>query len=335
MGDWNIINRPMVSVIIPNWNGKIVIRDCLTSVQRLTYPNFEIIVVDNGSSDGSREMIREEFPTAKLIASPINLGYARACNLGIKAAKGVLIALFNNDATAESSWLSKLVDSICREDDIAIASGLTFHDKPCDVLWSAGARIDAITGEPFQIGRGQHLNQIKCSEDFDYLSGCAIIFRRDIIDKVGLFDENFFFYCEDLDWAFRAKRMGYKIRLNSTAIVWHKASITGRRNPLIGYYHLRRGLFRIYFKHFPLRYLFTSLFFQVVLFPIFEALIFRTSKLYILQRMRAFAWNISNLKEIQIERNRVNSIGKIELKNRFRELLATTNRYRASNSYYY
>jgi GT2 family glycosyltransferase len=332
-GESIIINRPMVSVIIPNWNGKSVIRDCLTSLQRLTYPNYEVIVVDNGSTDGSVKMIREEFPTIELVISPLNLGFAGACNLGIKASKGQLVALFNSDAIADPCWLSELVDCISKEDDIAMASGLIFYEKPCDVLWSAGARIDGITGMPYHIGRGERLHSINTIEDVDYLPGCAIIFPRIMIKKVGLLDESYFLYGEELDWTFRAKRLGYKIRLNPHALVWHKASITRRRNPPRGYYHLVRGYFRIYFKHFPLKYLVTSLFFQLVMFPIFEALLFRTSSLYFVQRMKAFAWNITKLKEIMIERNRANLMGKIELKNRFKELLVVTRRHVVSNSY--
>ncbi len=333
MGESILINRLMVSVIIPNWNGKNVIRDCLNSLQSLIYPNYELIVVDNGSTDGSVKMISEEFPTVRLIISPLNLGFAGACNLGIKASKGQLIALFNSDAIADPYWLSELVDCISKEDDVAMASGLIFYETPSDVLWSAGARIDGITGMPYHIGRGERLHSRVNIEDADYLPGCAIIFSRTMIKKIGFLDEGYFLYGDEVDWTFRAKRLGYKIKLNPNALVWHKASTTRRRNPSKGYYHLVRGYFRIYLKQFPLKYLVTSFFFQLVMFPIFEALLFRTSPLYFVQRAKAFVWNMKNLKEIIIERNIMSSMGKIDLKNRFKELLVVTRRHAVSNSY--
>ena len=323
----------MVSVIVPNWNGKKLLRDCLKSLQKLTYPNYELIVIDNGSSDKSVEMVRAEFPKVKLVISPINLGFGAACNLGIKTAKGEIIALFNNDAEAESSWLTKLVDAIGKEDDIAMVSGLIFYHVPCDVLWSAGARIDKITGMTYHINRGLHYNSKVGEEDVDYLPGCAIAFKKSLIDKIGFFDESFFIYSEELDWMFRAKRLGLKVKLDYSAVVWHKASLTRKRNQAKGYYHFNRGLFRIYFIHFPLKYIVTSLFFQLCVIPFFEILFFRTSPIYVLQRMKAFAWNILKLKVTILARNNANSMGKLVLKNRFKDFLVVAKKHISSKSY--
>lgn len=313
--------KPLVSIIIPNWNGRDILSDCLTSLNQLTYPNYEIIVVDNGSTDGSGQMVKNQFPEVNLIASPDNLGFACGCNLGIKASKGAVIALFNNDATAEPLWLEKLVDLLEQEPKIGICSGVILYDEPRDIVWSAGSRIDAITGMDWRFGHGQKLNGAEEIRDIDYIPGCAFLFPRSILTKIGLLNENYFFYGEDLDWTFCLKRLGYELRVDSSALVWHKASFSRRKNPLQGYYQQMKGLFRIYLKHFPLKYLISTLCFQLFAVPVFETLLFKTSPLYFLQRVKAFAWNMIHLRKTVYERRQVNLMGKLELKNRFMELL--------------
>jgi GT2 family glycosyltransferase len=322
---------PYVSIIVPNWNGKNVLYPCLESLMNLVYPNYEIIMVDNGSTDGSKEMVKRLFPKVRVVASSTNLGFAGGCNLGIKYAKGEIIALFNNDATTEPLWLTKLVDKLVENPDVVLCSGLVFYDNPQNILWSAGARIDPITGIDWRIGHGQQLAKLDSSElqDIDYIPGCAFIFPRKLLKKIGFLNENYFLYCEELDWTLCLRRLGYKFSIVTSAVVWHKASFSRRRIPLQGYYHQVKGLFRIYFKHFPLRYLVTSLFFQLSVIPIIETLLFGVSPLLILQRIKAFVWNITNLKETMCERSQVNFMGKLELKERFKELLRVTRDYRS------
>jgi len=328
-----IFERPLVSIIVPNWNGKNVLRTCLNSLENLTYPNYEVIVVDNGSTDGSKEMITKEFPRVRLVANSRNLGFAGGCNLGVKFAKGDIIALVNNDATAKPSWLTKLVETVHQGTNVGVVGGVIFYDNPGDILWSSGARIDLISGIDWRVGHGKRLSQAKTVGDIDYLPGTALVFPRKLLYRAGLFDENYFFYCEDLDWTLCVRRLGYSCKLNPSAIVWHKASMSRRKMQLQGYYHQMRGLFRVYFKHFPLRYLVTSLFFQLVIFPIFEPLFFGTSPLFTLQRIRAFAWNLTKLKETIIERYEANSMGKLKLKNRFREFLSVAKDHALSKNY--
>jgi GT2 family glycosyltransferase len=323
----------MVSIIIPNWNGMDCLRDCLKSLERLTYANYETIVVDNGSIDGSREMVSKEFQRVRLVASPTNMGFASGCNLGFKVAKGEIIAVLNNDATVEDSWLSELVNTVCQDTGIAVTSGIVFYDKPGSIIWSAGARIDAISGIDWRVGHGTKIDDVAGIEDLDYLPGCALVFRRQAIDRIGFFNENYFLYCEELDWAFCAKRLGYKCKLDTSAVVWHKASMSRRKINLQGYYHQVRGLFRVYLKHFPIRYLLTSLLFQLVLVPVFETLFFRASPLFILQRVKAFGWNLRSLRGTMLERHGANMMGSLMLKNRFRELLVVARDHFNSRSY--
>lgn len=324
---------PLVSVIVPNWNGESLLRECLESLGKLKYPNYEIIVVDNGSTDNSIELIKKSFRETKIIVNPTNLGFAGACNVGIKVAKGDIIALFNNDAFPEPNWLSKLVSTLLEEEKIAIAGGPIFYAQPNEILWSAGMRIDGITGTTWRVGHSKRLSQVSGVNDLDYLSGCAIIFKKNVIDEIGVFDETFFLYGEEVDWTFRAIRFGYKFKFNRSASVWHKASFTRRKTPSKGYYYFIRSRFRNYFINYPLRYLITSLFFQIVIYPVAEVLIFKTPSNYILARFEAFAWNLAHLGETMKKRSKANSIGQLNVKNRFKEFMKVLLDDRTSKTY--
>ena len=325
-------NGPLVSIIVPNWNGKSVLRMCLESLTHLDYSNFEIIVVDNASKDGSPNIVKKEFPHVGLIINERNLGFAGGCNVGIRAAKGELICLFNNDAVATPSWLSELVQAILSP-GVGIVGGIIYYCRPEKVIWSAGMRLDAVTGIDWRVAHGYRLDDLNETDDIDYLSGCALLIKREVMEKVGVLDEKYFFYCEDLDLNLRAQRAGYECRLVPTASACHMASFTRKKVPLQGYYHQMRGLFRIYFKHFPFRYLATCLFFQLVIFPFFEMTFFRTSPLFTIQRLNAFGWNVARLKETIADRYRVNSIGKVTLRNRFKEFVEVSRSHLASRYY--
>ena len=327
------LNDPLVSVVIPNWNGKQLLSTCLRSLEHLTYPNYEVIVVDNGSTDGSGEMLRTDFPSVKLVVSPTNVGFAAGCNLGIRIARGDIIAIFNNDASAESSWLSKLVACVLKEDDLGIAGGLILYEKPAEHVWSAGMRIDAVTGTSWRLEHLKPIHSVKPTEDIDFLSFCGVAFRRRLLDEIGLLNENYFVYGEDLDWTLNARRAGHKCKLDYSAVVWHAGSSTSRRDPGRRYYYFMRGRFRTYFKHFPLRFIVTSLFFQLTLFPVVEVLVFRASPLLVLRRLEAFVWNLRRLKVVMAERKGTSSLGPLTLKNRFAEFLQVAREHIASNYY--
>lgn len=325
--------HPLVSIVVLNWNGLVYLEKCLQSLMHLTYPNYEVIVVDNGSSDGSPDMVKRNFKNVKLVINKTNLGFAKGNNIGIRASKGNLIVLLNNDVVVDPAWLSELVKATVDSPKIGLTSGIILQSKPSDIVWSAGKKIDAFTGISWRIGYGKKFEQIGKAEDIDYFSACALLVTRKVVEKIGLLDEGYFFYGEDADWALSARRAGYECKLATSAIVWHEGSATSKRALKKRYYWYNKGIFRLLFKHFPVEHLFTALFFQLILLSVFEVLFFRRPADYILLKLEAFARSIINLRKTMVERNKIKCFGDSNLKRRLRECLEIA-KIRAAAHYY-
>lgn len=310
---------PLVSIVILNWNGKIYLKKCLLSLQCLTYPNYEVIVVDNGSSDGSPEIVKRDFKNVRLIANKCNLGVAKANNIGIKASNGDFVALLNNDVVVDPCWLSNLMQTAMQSPKIGIASGIVLQGKPSNHIWEIGKSMDAFTGTSWRIGYGKKFDELEKTSNIDYFSTCAALIRKELVKTFGLIDEGYFVYGEDADWAFCARRAGYECRLVPSAIIWHEGSASTKEIPSKRFYLLSVTNFRLYFKQFPLKYLFSTLVFQLIFVSIFQ--IFQFRAYHIRLKLKAFLVNIINLPEIMVERRKVESIGKLDLQPKFREVL--------------
>jgi len=315
----DMFEKPFVSIIVPNWNGKHVLRPCLRSLTNLKYPNYEVIVVDNASTDGSPKIVKDEFPDVKLIVNEKNLVWAGGCNVGIKSAKGEMIAFFNNDAVADPEWLSKLVNVIRSSPQIGVVGGIVLCYEPKDIIDDAGMKIDPVTGIVWHVNRGKRLVQVEKQEDIDFISGVDLLTKREVIEKIGAFDEGYPLYNEETDWGLNAKRAGYECKIVPSAFVWHIGSFTVKKLPLAGYYFKSKSDFRFYFKNFPLRYLFTALFFQLILKPTFETFFFKNPR-FLLLKTKAFIWNLVRLRETIAKRKENNNLG-VVLKSRLRECL--------------
>ncbi len=239
---------PRVSVIIPNWNGLALLRPCLDSLARQTLSPLagaaEVIVVDNGSTDGSASAIEHEYPWVRVLALRENLGYAGGCNAGIAAARGEILVMLNNDTEAEPGWLASLVDALDRHPEAGIAaSRIMLHDRR-DTLHSAGdlMRVDG-TGD--SRGVWQPYGPPWDREAWVF-GGCggAMAIRRAVIEQVGAFEPRFFMYCEDIDLNWRAQLAGWKCIYTPEAVVYHHLSATGG-GPLASYYVGRNTLWTI------------------------------------------------------------------------------------------
>ena len=210
-----------VSVIIPNWNGRRFLDLCLGSLRRQTYRAFETILVDNGSTDGSAEHVRLQFPEIRLIQFSENLGFSAAANEGIQSAKGDYIALLNTDVEVDPRWLSELVLALERhaEVDFCASKILKFEDRRIIDSVGVGCIAGGI-GYPIGSHEEDH-GQYESPMIVLGSSAGASMYRKAFFDQVGLFDETFFAYHEDVDLNLRAQWAGRKCLYVPTAAVYH------------------------------------------------------------------------------------------------------------------
>ncbi|MDQ7028364.1 MAG: glycosyltransferase family 2 protein [Ardenticatenia bacterium] len=241
--------NPLVSVVIPSWNGRHHLETCLPALFRQTYTPFEVIVVDNGSQDGTLTWLSTKWPHVRLVALRHNYGVARAFNEGLKAARGALVALLNNDTEPEPGWLAALVAALQRHSGAGMVA--------CKIrVWDDRVRLHAagdfytLSGRPgnrgvWEVDRGQYDQE----EDVFGPCGAAALYRRELFDDIGLFDERFGSYLEDVDVAWRAQRAGWRCVYTPQAIVYHKVSATGG-GPLASFYTGRNWLY-VLAKDYP------------------------------------------------------------------------------------
>lgn len=242
---------PSVSVIVPNWNGSDFIDRCLRSLYAQTRPAAEIIVVDNGSTDGSKEYVEQVHPTVMLLPQERNLGFAGGVNVGIRAASGDLVALLNNDAEADPDWLHHLVNRMIEAgpDVGTVTSKIVSYDA--GRLDSTGDFVD-IYGRGVPRGRGEvDRGQYDRAVDVFAGSGGASLYRRAMLDGIGLFDEDFFAYYEDVDLGFRAQLAGYRATFEPAAVVRHSMGGTSSKLPGFSRYHIIKNIWYLYFKNMP------------------------------------------------------------------------------------
>jgi GT2 family glycosyltransferase len=239
-----------VSIIVVNWNGERFLKDCLGALSKQSYANCEIILVDNGSADNSVRFAKENFPEVKVVALSENTGFTGGNTAGLEVAQGAYIALVNNDARPEKTWLENLIHPMLEDRTIGIcASKLIFEDPR--ILNSAG---DGLTtaGVGFNRGLGQNAAQFDTSESVFGACGAAVLYRRRLLDEIGFLDEDFYLYDEDTDLNFRAQLAGWKCHYVPSAIVYHVANATARRlSDLHVYYHTRNLEF-VWVKNMPL-----------------------------------------------------------------------------------
>jgi GT2 family glycosyltransferase len=240
---------PEIAVVVVNWNGAHLLPTCLSSLRGQTFRDFETIVVDNGSSDESLTLLARDFPQVRVIALDENLGLAGGTNVGIRATDAPIIATLNNDTEADPCWLEALQRALEEHPEAgSAASKLLLFDRR-DVIQSAGDfyGTDGIPGnrgvwEPDdgRYARPEHV--------FGACAGAAA-YQRTMLEDVGLFDDSFFMYCEDVDLAFRGQLLGYRCVYVPTAVVYHMLSASGG-GPLASYY-CGRNFLRVIARDMP------------------------------------------------------------------------------------
>jgi GT2 family glycosyltransferase len=258
----------LVSVVVTNWNGLPFLAVCLPSLLAQTYAPFEVLVVDNGSTDGSQAWLAEHYRQVRLIANPQNVGFAAANNQGIRAARGTLIALLNNDTLPEPNWLAELVAAVDQHPRIGMAaSKMVYADRP-DIIDSTGVCLDrcGITWDR-ATGQPDNASDQNIVEVFGASAGAGL-YRRELFDEVGLLDEDFFIYLEDVDLAWRAQWHGWKGVYVPAAKVCHAHSASMREGSPRKTYLLARNKIWLLAKNYPQPYF--ALFLPFIVF--YEAL---------------------------------------------------------------
>jgi len=295
----------MVSVIILNYNGRRnlggLLEDCLESVFKTDYPNFEVFFVDNASTDDSVEFVKRKFGQNKklrIIQNERNFGFAEGNNIGIRNAKGEYIALLNNDTKADHKWLRELVKAIQPSEIGAAQSKLLQMDNP-DLLDCAGGFVDYY-GYSYARGHGQKATKYNRVDNIFYAKGTGIIIKREVLKRVGIFDPEMFIYYEETDLCWRIWLHGYRIVFAPASIVYHVPSSTiSTLQEHIPLYFLTRNHMLILIKNYNTKNMLKSL----VAFLLLEL---RNAYVLAAKRkphvsfaiIKALMWNLLHLKYI-------------------------------------
>jgi GT2 family glycosyltransferase len=224
------MDQPLVYVIVLTWNGKEDTLECLRSLQEVEFRNFKILVVDNASADGTSDAITALFPDVHVIVNKENLRFAGGNNVGIRYAleQGAdYVLLLNNDTVVDKHFLTFLTDIAKTSPDIGMVGPKIYYNADRQRLWYAGGTIVWWKGIISHIGireidHGQYDEQ----QETDYITGCCVLVRRSVIEKIGMLDERYFIYGEDADWCVRATRKGFKLLYVPASRIWHKVSVS-------------------------------------------------------------------------------------------------------------
>jgi GT2 family glycosyltransferase len=242
---------PRASVVIPTWNGCALLRAALVSLRAQTFRDFETVVVDNGSKDGTAEMLRGEFPDTVVVSFPENRGFAVAINAGIRAARGRYVALLNNDAEAEPGWLAALVAVLDARPEVGSVASRMLSARDPGVVDSVGAAMGLFA---YDIGRGER-DGPRFATGRELLCPCAgaAAYRRELFETVGGFDETFFAWFEDVEFGIRAQLAGSGCWYEPAARVRHHAHATAGQLSVPKTVFMVRNALLLFFQTMPLR----------------------------------------------------------------------------------
>jgi GT2 family glycosyltransferase len=224
----SVSTRPRVYVVILNWNNYADTKRCLESLQAATYTDLRIIPVDNGSTDESRRQLEAEFPQLRFVRNNANLGFAKGCNTGIRAAlkdkECAYVLLLNNDAVATPGFLEKAIDTAEANKAIGLIGGKILYSPETKRIWYAGGEINRWRGLTVirgfrEVDRGQY----DSASEVGFVTGALMLIPRQVLDKVGLLPEEYFFGTEEIDYSIAVKKAGYKLYYVPEFVIYHGA----------------------------------------------------------------------------------------------------------------
>ena len=244
-----------VAVILVNWNSFTLTQDCILSLNKMSYQDYDIIVTDNGSKDGSGKKLKESFSDIILLESATNRGFTGGNNMGLRYAidhEYTYVILLNNDTFVKENFLSVLTDYMDNHADVGAIQPLIYWNHDRTLVWDGGDYYNKWLGKPYSTNYNQPLkttnNKIKLVE---WITGCAFFARVAVLKETGLLAENLFIYFEDVDLSFRIKQAGYKLLFHNQSVIYHiagmanKAKIKGKEgyvNPIVHYLNIRNRI---------------------------------------------------------------------------------------------
>ena len=256
---------PKVYIVILNWNGLTDTIECIESLRRMRYPNFRILVVDNDSSDNDVELLKEAYKDyIQIFKCNDNLGYAGGNNAGIKISleqNADFVLILNNDTTVEPDLLEELIKKYRTDNELGMVAPLINYYTDPHRIWSAGGRLSKIRGSGFAYSAMLETEIGKSAKVVTFISGCCMLVKKEVFQKVGLFDESFFLYIEDTDFCYRVLTEGYKLCFTPATKIYHKVkSTTGKNSSTLPLYYETRN--RLYFakKNFRGIHILTTLY---------------------------------------------------------------------------
>jgi GT2 family glycosyltransferase len=292
------MNLPRVSIVTINYNQTKVTCELLSSLRDVTYPDVEIIVIDNFSTEDPTPIIQQHFPEVKLIRSAKNLGFAGGNNLGIEAATGKYILFLNNDTEVAPGFLEPMVDLFETNPTAGAASSkLIFHNSGGIIQYAGSTGINPFTGRSQRMGYMEKDNgQYETLSETDLAHGASMMVPRSVIDKVGMMPEFFFLYYEEVDWCESIKLAGYKIFFVPGSTVYHKESMSvGKNSKLKTYYITRNRLLFMRRRTKGVIKFFWLLFFVTISFPKNTLTYLLVGDGHVRAFWQALAWNITHL----------------------------------------
>lgn len=290
-----------VSIVVLNWNGRKFLKKCLDSLQKLTYPQIEIIVVDNNSTDGSQQFIKKNYPKVILIANKKNYGFAQGNNIGFQKSSGEYVMFLNNDTVVTSTFLEPLITDLKKDSKIGCIQPQMRVMKNKDLIDEVGSFI-TFTGFLYHYGYRKNYKLEKYNKVKEIFSakGACMLFPRKVLEKVGLLDEDFFIFFEETDLCFRIWLAGYKVIYEPSSVIYH---VVGGDTTSSDKYNYERRIYLI-FKNTTCSYLknFGTLN-LLTIFPVFIFVQISVMLSFILKRrfnlvreiFKAYWWNILNL----------------------------------------
>lgn len=248
----------MVRVIVLNWNGRRWLEPCLGALQAQTFRDFEVVVVDNASTDGSPDVVRQRFPEFKVVQLAANLGFAAGNNAGAKGSTAAYLAFLNNDTEPDPGWLAALVYAAERDPSVGVVASHIVFMNPAGVVDSAGDGY-LCCGGGFKRGHGQSMSATRGFEEVFGACGAGLLIHRSLFELIGGFDEDFFMVYEDVDLSYRARLAGARVVCAFDAVVRHAGSASLGRASSAAVYYGQRNLEWAWMKNSPRRLLLRSL----------------------------------------------------------------------------